>query len=308
MSRWLFDDYGNMLMSGSTEVACGLGLTSKSATAEEYAVENVGYVAVSRHKSTIHVRYRPAVVSERAIAALFYWLGDQDASPVAISWFDTIWRIERAKTIPAAISFMSYTLELRQFHSENAAGNRIAVRFSSKAERRWLSARPVLLALAADPASEPAFHAELDRLFAGRWSILGVDTASDDVTIRRQGSGYPPLDPAFRVNGGSDGYRLDQITDQNYADWVAATALETAILGRPRFEDVDAIVDWPRFGDMRTRYWRFVIPLATAGSLCRLLTVSGNDTGIDLRPKNVEKAANGFAGIRGSHPEQSGLY
>ena len=250
------------------------------------------------------MRYRPSIVSDRAVAALFYWLADQSPAPVAISWFEDIWRIERATSITAAIAFLSYTLELRQCRQTDD-GQRIIARASPKAERRWQATRDEVLACdTARPDEKSALYRLLDQLYSGRWSILGAEMQERTISIIRQGSGYPPLDQAFRIPAGSNGYRIAEIADVGYRDWVEATALETAIIGRPRFEDVDAIVDWPHFGDMRTRYWRFLVPLEVQGSLCRLLTVSGNDSGIDLRPKHVEKPGGAFGGLGSGHPEQ----
>ena len=148
--------------------------------------------------------------------------------------------------------------------------------------------------------------AVLDRQFASRWFLNDVRRCDGHVTIFGRGSGFPPFDPVFTRK--VEGAGLEQVGDPDYRAWVASSLADVAATGEARFDDVDAIVGWPRLGDIRTRYWRLMTPILDLGNgLCRVLAASGNDSGIDLRPEYVKKPGEVDGGIVSVHPYQHSL-
>lgn len=297
-ARWLIDDSGEVLVSGSHAIAERLGVPADGRV-EDYAVENVGCIGVSLRRGTWHVRYRPAIVSERAMAGLFYWLLDHPPRPMAISWFEDVWRIERVADTRAAISFLSYTMELRK-KPLGSNTERIQSRPSPQAQQRWDRVRDAILPLVATSGTSTMLYALLDRCFAGRWSLIDVTEGQATAEIAHQGTGYPPLDPVFTNTAA--GYRLEKLADEQYRSWINTIFREVAERDQPRFDDIDAIIFWPRFGDMRTRYWRLLVPLQRTSISCRILSASGNDSGIDLRPEAIEELGEVGGSIVRGHP------
>ena len=59
-----------------------------------YAVRNLGFVLVIDRPGSLLLRLRPLLVSNRAIAALFYWLAERRPARSALSWFDDTWHDE----------------------------------------------------------------------------------------------------------------------------------------------------------------------------------------------------------------------
>ena len=299
MSRWIIDDFGNTLPEGSILLSQTLGVNAAESGVAEYAIQNLGFIAVSVHETQLHVRLRPSVVSARALSELSYWLLDRQRLPVTVSWFDQIWQLERTADARAAISFVSYVLELRNLQHADT-GPRIKHQPSRHAAQKWRDVEPQIMRHAAMQTGDASVDVLLDRLFHGRWSLFDVDTAADTVQPARRGAGYPPLHPSFSNRGPLRG--LESVADEQYRIWLHSCYLDVAINGRPRFDDIDAIITWPRFGDMRTRYWRLLIPLSRSTGLCRILSASGNDSGIDLRPQHIEEPCNVLRSIVGGHP------
>ena len=297
-SRWLINDSGDVLVSGSSAVAEQLGVPADGRV-EDYAVENIGCIGLSLRREIWHVRYRPAIVSERAMAGLFYWLLDHPNRPMVISWLEGIWRIERAADIRAAISFLSYTMELRHTPPGSQAP-RIRSRPSPHAQQRWDKVGGAILQLVETSGATTMLYALLDRCFAGRWSLLDLADGSQTAALVDRGTGYPPLDAVFTSHAA--GYRLENLADAQYRAWLDGVLREVADQGQPRFDDVDAVVYWPRFGDMRTRYWRILVPIQRTADSCRILAASGNDSGIDLRPQPLEEQGDVASGFVGRHP------
>ena len=297
-ARWLIDDSGDVLTSGSQAIAERLGVPPEGRV-EDYAVENIGCIGLSLRRDTWHVRYRPAIVSERAMAGLFYWLLDHPPRPMAISWLEGVWRIERVADTRAAIAFLSYMMELRRKPLGSNA-HRIQSRPSLQAQHRWEKVRDAVVPLVEPSGVSTMLYTLLDRCFAGRWSLIDVIKGQVTAEIAHQGTGYPPLDPVFTNH--TAGYRLEKLADEQYRSWINTIFLDVAEAGQPRFDDVDAVIYWPRFGDMRTRYWRLIVPIQRTASSCRILSASGNDSGIDLRPEAVEELSEVGGSVVGGHP------
>jgi hypothetical protein len=289
MSRWLIDDFGNIAPAGPAALAKVLGLTHPASTEaagrlEAYAILNVGLVAIEKTATAVAIKCRPAVMSERAVSTLSYWLLDHASLPVSITWFDQFWDVERAPDARAALSLISYLLELKRPASSRPS-ERICVQPSVQAVRRWQHMKPRVAPLTAGPLDIARCAQVLDPLFFGRWALMEVDKAAGKIDVLGLGGGYPLIDPVFAP---TDARRpLETLADTEYRTWITDSFLDVARSQRARFEDIDAVVMWPRFGDLRTRYWRILTPLRQTAGSCTVLSASGNDSGIDLRPKHV---------------------
>lgn len=299
MGRWIVDDFGELHRSGSSSFADKLGSGLAGLDIESYAIENIGCIGLAVVRGRVQIRYRPAVVTERAIAGLYYWLADRPDGPVSIAWFDRVWGIERTRSQAAAMSFISYSLDSAK-RRDRWGGQRLLSREAGDARRRWAAAAPVFGALLRSQGNDEERRWLLNRTFGGRWTMSEFDRASNDVRILDIGPGYPPLDPVWTAN--PKGQSFAEFPDAQYGQWISHQHRRVAETGRPCIDDVDAIVFWPRFGDVRTRYWRMILPIDTRGGLCRLLSVTGNGSGIDLRPKHVERAGEIVDQLVGAHP------
>jgi hypothetical protein len=290
MSRWMIDDLGNIRPAGPTALATILGVSNPTTVAEaerleEFAILNVGLIVVETQSGAVGIRCRPAILSQYAVATLDYWLLDQANVPVAISWYDKSWEIEHAPIARTAVSFFSYLLELKA--RPPLPADRIRAQPSLQAARIWQRLKAGMAKLTTGSFNQDQYARILDPIFHGRWTIFDVTTGTAKIEVVASGQGYPCLDPAFTPS--ERHRRFEMLTDTGYREWLTAGYLEVARSGNPRFEDVDAIVQWPRLGDLRTKYWRILAPLQSTPECCRILSASGNDSGIDLRPQLVEK-------------------
>jgi hypothetical protein len=304
MSRWMIDDLGNIRPAGASPLAKILGVPCPAKAQdvqqlEDFGILNVGLIYAEAQADGVKIRCRPAILSQRAIATLGYWLLDHAEAPVTIMWYDKVWDTEHAPDARTAISFVSYLLELKR-RTPLPPSERVRSQPSLQASRRWQQVKSRVSALTAAARKSADYAAILDPLFFGRWTILEVEPAAARIDILLRGQGYPLIDPVFAP---ADVRRtFDTLADDQYKKWVEDGFLEVAATGRARFDDVDAIIHWPRFGDLRTRYWRLVVPLRTTATTAILLNASGNDSGIDLRPKLVEEAGEIEDGVVAGHP------
>jgi hypothetical protein len=292
MRRWLIDDFGTLHRSGVEPLALSLGLPAATIAPdlqhyETYAIVNLGMIVLESATELITARCRPAVVSDRAVGTLSYWLLDHPGRSTRIVWHDSDWLEERARDGRAAIALLSYLLELKRVRPL-AGANRICSQPSVRAARLWQGMKSQIAAVTARPLPRGAYAPVLDPVSSGRWTVVEVDATTGDVRVVDQGSGYPVLHPIFDATAA--GRDLQSLADTQYRDWVSAAFVRVANSGQMSFDDVDAIIHWPRFGDLRTRYWRILVPLPGEHGRRRVLSISGNDSGIDLRPQNIQKA------------------
>jgi hypothetical protein len=304
MSRWMIDDLGNIRPASQAALIATLGVPSpktrdEAARLETFAILNVGLIVAEAQANAIIIKCRPSILTERAIAMLGYWLLDHAELPVSISWYDRDWDVEHAPDAKTAISFVSYLLELKR-RTPLPPTERIRSQPSIQASRRWHQVKQSVGALTAGPIEDIRYANVLDPLFQGRWTIFEVAPSTNKIEILFRGNGYPLLDPMFAAS--HDRKSLEPIADEQYQAWVRDGFLEVAKTGRPRFDDVDAVIRWPRFGDLRTRYWRIAVPLRSTPATTIVLNASGNDSGIDLRPKHVEETRQIQDSIVVGHP------
>ena len=153
--------------------------------------------------------------------------------------------------------------------------------------RRWQQIKARIASITSGPVNIKRCADVLDPLFFGRWTIVEVDLPTNKIGILGRGAGYPLLDPMFApADARKD---LESCADTGFRDWITSGFVSVAKTRRAKFDDVDAVVMWPRFGDLRTRYWRILVPLSGTSETCQLLAASGNDSGIDLRPQHIQE-------------------
>jgi hypothetical protein len=290
MSRWMIDDFGNMKPAGAAALAEIIGIPCPDAEddvarLEDYAILNVGLVVVQDKGTSVRIKCRPAVLSPRAFSTLSHWLLEHPHVPALVEWFNETWDTEDAPDARTAVNLVSYIVELKQ-RAPVTPTDRIRAQPSVQAARHWQRVKASVGALTKGKPDGSAYARVLDPLFFGRWMVGEVDAGGGGIDFVACGTGYPVLDPFFSAREPTR--TLDWIKDDQYRAWVVDGFIDVVKTGRPRFDDVDAIIDWPRFGYLRTRYWRVLVPLTESAGRWRVLSASGNDSGIDLRPQDIK--------------------
>jgi hypothetical protein len=281
MRSVLFDDQGEMWDSAFRrlpDILQGLGATE----ALNYAVRNLGYVALTEANGSVRVRLRPAVVSPIAFSALCYDLAEIKADRILISCLDRGWTHKLFGTLQEA---MRHMLDLLPVIDSDRAHD-------FKSRSRSIDRIPDSNPLAAlfklwQESGGPIQHERLDRLIRdglqGRYVIVQTGQSRADVFLREVGRGFLSYDDQWLSR--SQGLRVEDQPDYFYGKWVAEAYRMTKGDGAPRLEDVDAIINKPGAGRSRVRYTRLIVPLQLPSATECLLGASLIDPAIDLRPR-----------------------
>jgi hypothetical protein len=286
MQHWMIDNFGELHRSTSDSLYKSMGNVERGTAAESYAIENIGFIAITERKPSIHIRFRPEIVSEQAIASLYYWLFDFADKKIAVSWLENVWNTEHVKSTPDAVTLISSTME-NLSRLGRLTGPRIISIPSNAVRARWREHAAHIEPFLDVGDITDGLQQDLNLTFRGRWSIYNISLPVKSVTAIARGPGYPPLHPMLK--GELKDFSYQKIPDRDYVQWVDATYIKIARNGDAVFEDVDAVVEWPRFGEMRTRYWRILIPFNRSAASANLLAISGTDSSIDLRPKDIQE-------------------
>jgi hypothetical protein len=102
-----------------------------------------------------------------------------------------------------------------------------------------------------------------------------------DVVVDDVGRGFTLFNPAWHHQ--ATGPTLGSYADVAYGDWIAAQRLEIASTRKTVFDQVDAIVNFPRLGETRLRYARATFPLALTNGAQYIVSAAASDSGINLR-------------------------
>jgi hypothetical protein len=281
MRSVVFDDQGEMWGDTPRRLPEILQGRLSGAEAINYAVRNLGYVAVTENNGSARVRIRPAVASPIAFSALCYHLAETKPDRILISWLDSTWQDKLFGSLQDAIRHMLDLLpaidsgRAHDFKSRTRSIDRIpAANPLVTLFNLWLEARG------------PIQPERLDRLIReglqGRYVIVQTGRSKADVYLREVGRGFLSYDDQWLSK--SHGLRVEDQPDYFYGKWVAEAYRMTKGDGTPRLEDVDAIINKPGAGRSRVRYTRLIVPLQLSLTNECLLGASLIDPAIDLRP------------------------
>jgi hypothetical protein len=278
----LFDDRGEAWDVGSTRLAEAL---QSSITGEElanYAVRNLGFVAVSEDDRAARIRLRPAVVSPIALSALLYWLHDHDKDRFVLSSLDGQWSHEVVGARDEVVRKLTQRIGGR-------APDREGDFLQQQRPLHQLSQSSPLRAML-DIWSDCNGKYDLERLrpllekaLEGRFVLVEAAPSASNLFIKEIGSGLRK--PAGQWLARSIGLRVEDQPDYAYGKWVARAYRHVIDSGEPDLGDVDAVISWPQQSRQSFRYKRLLLPFRREDNSAVLLGASLADPSIDLRVK-----------------------
>jgi hypothetical protein len=248
-AMWVIDDHGQVHPLAMLQRHLGASLGGIALA--NYAVENCGYICVELRRLRISIRLRPKLVARNTLTGLWFWLHDRDdwggVRPCTVSWRVDDYREELMFGFSATMRLIEALCEASPA-AESEPWRRPAFRFDMADVQELVATAPD------DPMARP----KLSAWFGGRWTISELDTSNGQVIVRGMGRGYPLYDCAWTCQ--PLGKSFDEFPDPAYGRFVTESHREAFESARPIHDEVDALINWPRFGLMRTRYERVIIP------------------------------------------------
>lgn len=280
----LIDDEGAVTDNRSLQLRSRLNAVQTGDAFGDYAIRNLGFVAIQPLHSSVHVRLRPTHVSPVAFAGLMYWLADQQPERVMLACLEQgDWQHQMLGNADAAAVKIAQIVSRAQrrpddnFLSENRSIDDLAL---DHPMRKLYEARAELEAA----VRRHDLHLAGDIMKAhvgGRHSISAADHDLKRIVLAAVGNGF-----AAEANywmGRAVGHRVDDMPDARYGAWMAESYAAAMREGTPQLHDIDIMVQWPSETQRRYRTRRLLLPMKDGQNRPMVLSASLPDPSIDLR-------------------------
>lgn len=253
----------------------------------EYAVVNLGFIALNVYGPSAQIRMRPSFVSDRAFDTLYRWLLTKRFDRIVLTMLQKEWSNELIGSTTAALTRLDEIIEVAKRSLPDEF-------LSRELEARQILGDPILSMIADTWKHRDALHLAgvppaLQPILTNRYILLRRDETSARLVFKELGDGlFAPFETWRTCAVGAP---VEELPDRKYGRWAAHAYHEVIASHAPKFEHVDAIVRWPSGGPSRMRYKRFILPLADASSQQPLL-LGGSflDDRIDLRVGSLQQA------------------
>jgi hypothetical protein len=270
----LIDDSGVEVDLDNPALARRLGTSCCQDALLEYLVMNLGFVACEERRRSLSIRFRPSIVSKRALGGLARRLHTRPLDRVLIASFIDDWFNELVPSTELALKRLTDLMV--KSHYKRA----LTFQYQDVPEHHLPQAGAVAAILehwrreGADLGIE-RITPILQRGFDQRFLVAEHLPDNGELIIRALGSGYSIFDKTWcKV---ALGERLEDQYDVYYGRWAAQGYRTAASRAMPIIQRIDAVIDKPSSGYRREQYVRIIVPFRQNG---RTLLLSASTTNL----------------------------
>jgi hypothetical protein len=276
----LIDDQGELWRGDSRRLREAFDSPYSGGEFVEYAIKNLGFIAINVFGDSCQARLRPGFVSERAAKSLLEWLDHTRVERMVVSIFEKDWQSEllRAADVPSRIERIVSQRQTARPEDCLARDLNISAIANRPLLRDIFEAWPHVV----EQYAPEAILTLLRGIFDNRFVIVKIPTGSNNLVFHELGEGL--LFSAYETwRCCAIGAPIEEQPDRNFGRWVAQTYRTAAAEALPRIEAIDAIMRWPHSGRSRHRYKRVLFPFSGSSSPKFLVGGTIVDHSIDLR-------------------------
>lgn len=277
MSLLLIDDQGELWRGESRQLRAAFDSPLSGGEFVEYAVKNLGFIAMNVYGRSIQVRLRPGFVTAKAIAGLRGWLENATVERMVMSRFEGAWRDEMVQAANIVPRLDEMAPQAGQSCPQDYLSQPLPI------ER--VGNEPVVSQVCENWPNLVISHQTdtlvrlLRSVFKDRY--VTVRSQPGKLTFHEFGEAMFPTYDVWRSC--AVGAPIQEQPDRSYGRWVSEVYSEAASGMMPHAAAVDAIINCPVRGRKRHRYQRLIFPLKAASDGQLLVGGSFDDPTIDLR-------------------------
>jgi hypothetical protein len=270
VSPVLIDDRGKVWDSQSLVLRARLHASVGAQELRDFAVLNLGFIALTIGKASIHIQLRPALARPAALGALCLALHKHAPQRIVVRWYDGAWRDEIIGWSRAGWRRLTYLFESPENPPLGFSRRRIAPERLPPENplRHVLVDTSWLTSIVANPAQM------LPVPLSDRYLLLAEDH-DRELRVCDFGSALMSRSPQWQSR--ARGRRIDDLPDWHYGRWVADAYREAGRGGQPVLEEVAAVIEWPKLGTLSHAYWRLIVTGTDAAGRTRLLGLTLDD-------------------------------
>lgn len=282
MRTLVYDDEGKVWPAQSRTLRVELGCPTADFDFLAYLVDTLGFILIQPlANGATRVRLTPAAVSSVALGAMLFDLADAAPERVVLSYPDERCGDELIAGVEPAARRIA---ELVAAH--NPAGRSPFLNQRVPVDALDAIGGPLAALLrywrsGAGMCDRGAMTALMSDALGGRFVSAGP--IDGRVTFIEVGPGFVSFDPGWRER--ASGRPVADQPDYQYGQCVQRLFEQTLAEGVPRLDEVDALIQRPRYGDaVRLCYRRLVLPCLDEFTQTRwLFSASVLDNTIDFR-------------------------
>lgn len=283
MSLLLIDDQGTKWDGSSRQLRVAFDSPYSGGEFVQYAILNLGFIAINVYGASCQIRVRPAMVGDKALDALRQWLTQSKTARCVLSIYFSEWSSELIASPLLALSRVEQLVgESRRAQPQDF--------LARKVDPNTIADYPVLAMLMrewnrlSNVSGQHVLLNKLKQAFDNRYVMVKKDMGQGSIVFNEVGNGLFTNYETWRAC--AIGAPVEEQPDRNYGRWIAHTYSDALRAPEPVLEDIDAIVRWPHSGRTRLRYKRLMLPLTHEDGSQLLLSASVMDNRIDLRIAN----------------------
>jgi hypothetical protein len=275
VSPFLIDDGGKVWDPHSLVLRARLHASVGAQELRDFAVLNLGFIALAIGKASIHIQLRPALARPAALGALYLALHNHPSQRIVVRWYNGAWRDEIIGWNRDGWRRLTYLFESSENPALGFSRRRIAPERLPRDNplRHVLVDTSWLTSIVANPAQM------LPVPLSDRYLLLAED---HDRELRVCDFGRALMSRSPQWQSRARGRRIDDLPDWHYGRWVADAYREAGRGGQPVLEEVAAVIDWPKLGTLSHAYWRLIVTGTDAGGRTRLLGVTLDDARVGV--------------------------
>jgi hypothetical protein len=272
----VIDDCGIEVDLDNPALARRLGTSRCRDSLLEYLVINLGFVACEERRRSLRIRFRPSIVTKRALGGLATRLQSRPFDRVLITSFDDDWFDE---LFPSAELALKHLTDLMvESHYKRAS----TFQFQDVPEHHLPQAGAVAAIL--EHWRNKSAHLGIERVipilyggFDHKFLLVEHLPDNDELIIQALGCGYSIFDKTWCKE--APGERLEDQYDVYYGRWAAQGYRTAASRATPIIQTIDAVIDRPSSGYRREQYARVIVPFRQNG---RTVLLSASTTNLAM--------------------------
>jgi hypothetical protein len=267
---FLIDDRGKLWDPHSLVLRAQLHASVGTQELRDFAVLNLGFIALAIGKASFHIQLRPALAQPAALGALYLALHKHAPERIVVRWYNGVWQDEIIGWHSEGWRRLTHLFESPEDPGPGFSRRRIAPELLPRENplRDVLADTSRLTRILANPARM------LPASLSDRYLLL-IENDDRDLRVCDFGSALMSRSPQWQSR--ARGRRIDDLPDWHYGQWVANAYREAGRSGQPVLEEVTAMIDWPRLGTLSHAYWRLIVTETDRGGRARLLGVTLDD-------------------------------
>ncbi len=279
MSLFLLDDQGEMWRGESRQLRVAFDTPFSGGEFIEYAVKNLGFVAINVYGASCQVRLRPSFVTAKAFRSLLRFVDNATSERMVITSFDAAWQHQLVSREQAAPRLEQVV--------QMAQKSNIAAFLSRPIASKAISGQPEFGKILenwdflVENYDTDTILNLLRTLFADRYVVVKQAATNRKLVFQEIGD---------LIYTGSDTWRecaigapIEEQPDRGYGRWVAGAYYDVMGKQSPRQDAVDVIMRGPSAERYRLCYRRLIFPLRVTSTDALLVGGSIRDKNIDLR-------------------------